>query len=83
MIAEQPSLTENERPNGPMYHNERIINMLSATDNNLNMICLLILRDLVLNLGFFFFFFFFFYSHCILSSVLPPKSFGSLLHCLE
>ena len=37
MIAEQPSLTQYERP---MYHYERKINMLSRTDNNV-MICIL------------------------------------------
>ena len=38
MIAEQPSLTQYERP---MYHNESKTNMLSSTDNNFNMIYLL------------------------------------------
>ena len=50
MIAEQPSLTQYERP---MYHNERKINMLSSTDNKF-MILFLFDFDLVWNLGFLF-----------------------------
>ena len=50
LIAEQPCLTQYERPMYHYDHYERKINMLSSTDKKV--ICLFDLRDLLLNLGF-------------------------------
>ena len=50
MIAEQPSLTQYERP---MCHMKEKINMLSSTNINFMIFLFFILRNLGLNLGFF------------------------------